>query len=279
VAFQHHAGPLAELDERFAEFAKRRAGQLAPDADWQAPELPPEADLAAVRQWNEQHPNDIPGLQLLASRLMDQKRWPEAKETLEKLLALYPENLGEGSPYLPLARVYRELGETDAERSVLEKLAAIDADALEVNLRLIDLYLADAQRRAAVGGAAAPEREDPAPSASEVLEEWECVARAADRALAIHPLIPAPYRSRARAAEALSDPAMGIQSYRALLRMGPADPAEAHFRLARLLYRQGDVNSARRQVLKALEEAPRYRAAHRLLLELVDRPQREVVTP
>jgi len=47
----------------------------------------------------------------------------------------------------------------------------------------------------------------------------------------------------------------------------PANPAEVHFELARLLQRRGDPE-ARGQVLRALEEAPRHRAALNLLLEL-----------
>ena len=39
--------------------------------------------------------------------------------------------------------------------------------------------------------------------------------------------------------------------------------------LATALHAQGRDVEAKRQVLKALEEAPRYRAAHRLLLKIV----------
>ncbi|MFH1918987.1 MAG: tetratricopeptide repeat protein, partial [Planctomycetota bacterium] len=244
VVLARHTVPLAELDDKFSEFAKNRASELAPEADWQPPELPPSADLAAITVWNEQHPNNIPGLQLLARRLVEEKKWHEAKEPLAKLLLLYPENIGPESPYLPLARVHRELGETEPERSVLEKLAALDADAAEANLRLVELC--------------------------EASEDWKGVAAAAERILAIDPLIRTAHRSLALAAEALDDPARAIPAYRALLRMGPVDPAEAHFRLARLLSGEGDLKSARRQVLQALEEAPRFREAHRLLLELVD---------
>jgi tetratricopeptide (TPR) repeat protein len=60
-----------------------------------------------------------------------------------------------------------------------------------------------------------------------------------------------------------------IDAYRKLLLLEPPDPAEAHFQLARLLHARGDSESeAKRQVLQALEEAPRYRDAQRLLLEI-----------
>jgi tetratricopeptide (TPR) repeat protein len=58
-----------------------------------------------------------------------------------------------------------------------------------------------------------------------------------------------------------------IQAYRVLLQLDPPDPAEAHYRLAVLLHRQGDPG-AKRQVLQALEEAPRFRDALRLLLQI-----------
>jgi hypothetical protein len=49
----------------------------------------------------------------------------------------------------------------------------------------------------------------------------------------------------------------------------PIDPAELHFRLAILLDRAGDLEGAKRHALESLEEAPRYREAHRKLLEIV----------
>ena len=71
----------------------------------------------------------------------------------------------------------------------------------------------------------------------------------------------------AEAAEKLNKTEEAIVAYRTLLQMDPADPAEIHYRLALSLHRMGK-QGAKRHVLSALEEAPRYRAAHRLLLEI-----------
>jgi hypothetical protein len=57
-----------------------------------------------------------------------------------------------------------------------------------------------------------------------------------------------------------------------LLLLDPPDPADVHFRLARLLEQTGDPG-AKREVLEALEEAPRFLEAHRLLLRLARNEQ------
>ena len=75
------------------------------------------------------------------------------------------------------------------------------------------------------------------------------------------------HRTIAKAAEETGRTDVAIGAYRTLVAMKPNDPAIVHFRLARLLAAKGD-SAAKRQVLMALEEAPRYRDAHRLLLEI-----------
>jgi hypothetical protein len=58
-----------------------------------------------------------------------------------------------------------------------------------------------------------------------------------------------------------------IQAYRALLQLDPPDPAEVNFHLADALHHEKDP-AARRYVLQALEEAPRYREALNLLVKI-----------
>ena len=97
--------------------------------------------------------------------------------------------------------------------------------------------------------------------------DWPEVATNARRFLQVNPLVAAPWRALAQAAAVTGDDATAITANRTLLKLDPANPAEVHYELARLLHRRGDTE-ARGQVLRALEEAPRHRAALNLLLEL-----------
>jgi tetratricopeptide (TPR) repeat protein len=59
-----------------------------------------------------------------------------------------------------------------------------------------------------------------------------------------------------------------IRERLAVLALNPVDRAEALYDLAVAYRDAGDATNARRQVLRALEEAPHYENAQRLLLQL-----------
>lgn len=242
-SLSRYAGSLEALDKEFAEFARARARNMAPEADWSAPELPPTADADQLAAWLEQHPTNYAVLGWLAKQRLADKKWQEAKQPLQEMIRLYPDDGGAGNPYAMLAKVHRELGETAAERSTLEKLASLTADETEALLRLMDLAV--------------------------VAEDWPSVIAYGRRMLAINPLIKMPHRQLAAAAEKTGDDALAIEAYGALLLLDPIDLAELHYRLAVLLHRSGEIKLAKRHVLEALEEAPRYRAAQRELLAIV----------
>jgi tetratricopeptide (TPR) repeat protein len=242
-ALARHTEPIEALDASFDTWLRGKAEQLAPGADLEQPELPLDADSATMAAWNKEHPNNFWGLLGEGRALLDERKWEQAKRPLTAAAALYPAFGEVGGPYVLLAAAHRELGETDAERAMLEKHAALSADAVEPRLRLIDL--------AAKAG------------------DWNAVRRYADQVLAVNPLLPAPHQHLAEAAEALGERATAIESHRTLLRLDPLDVSEHYYRLAKLLTDDGRLDEARLEVVRALEEAPRFRAAHRLLLEIV----------
>jgi hypothetical protein len=270
-----HFAPMATIEPEFEKFARERATQLAPGLDWDKPEFVKEArgkgqggrsrrrprllvddstDSARPsvssapdsaedpwKAWAKDHPTNFWVLNREAEQLVEDKKWAEAKPVLMKLVKLYPGSTGPDSAYRMLGQAHRELGETNEERQVLSELAVRDDEAVDVYFRLMEL------------GA--------------LVKDWKTVRVNAERYLAVNPLVRPPYRFMADACERTSDAPGAIKAYRALLQLDPPDPADVHFQLGRLLSQVQDP-SAKRHVLQALEEAPRYQEALRLLSEL-----------
>lgn len=235
---------LIQIDEGFADYARERAEAIAPGASWEEPELPPDADAAALRSWLEDQPESVPGWRRLGLRLLADERWRDAVDALDRLRELYPDEVGPENADVLLAAAHRKLDDPAAERAALEAFVDRDAGSASSLLRLMELDETD--------------------------EDWEALAAHARRLLGVNPLIPAPHRGLATAAERLGSLDEAIDAYRAVALLDETDPAGVHYRLAGLLRERGEPAEARREVLKALEEAPRFREAHRLLLELVD---------
>jgi tetratricopeptide (TPR) repeat protein len=232
-----HTTEMEKLEEDFAKFARERAEKLAAGLDFTKPE--PRDLRSSV--WLSENPTNFWALQRRANDAIMRREWTNALPPLEKLAELFPDASGQDSPWLLLSRVHRAMGNTNAERAALTNVVVRDADALDSFTRLAEL--------------AAPAR------------EWDIVYENAQRALAVNPLVPQPHRLLAQAAEERGKDAEAIRANRTLLLLDPPDPAQAHFRLARLLHKQNDPE-AKRQVLKALEEAPRFRDAHKLLRDI-----------
>ena len=241
-AFRRHVASQDFLDREFASFAHRRAERLGPEADWQVPEWPPDADLTQVSEWNRTHPQSFWGLREQVKQLLAARNWRAAEAPLLKLATLVPTDRGEESAYRLLAIVYQKLKDTPREQAMWDRVAELDSDAQDAYGRLMEL---------------ADQRGD-----------WPQVARNAHRMLAVNPLLPSTHRLLAEAAGHLEDRPVGIAAWRSLLAMEPVDPAEGHFRLAQLLFAENQLVPARRQLLKSLENAPGFRAALELLLAM-----------
>ena len=310
-AIAKHTAPMEQIEKDFAAFARDCAEKLAPGLDWEKPvagnsmpegtaalamvrpllnpmatnapaepattntptvqprrgapppRSPPtvrvaptpllESGEAALMEWIANHPTNYYALTEQAKMLLEQKKFQDAKAPLQKLIELYPAQKGADSAYAMLADVHHELGETNQERDVLVKLAAVDTDATDAFLRLMELFAA--------------------------AKDWPAVVLNAERYLAVNPLVVQPHRYLARASEELGKAQPAIGAYQTVLLFDPPDPADVHFRLARLLRQAGDP-AAKRQVLQALEEAPRFREAQRLLLDITgELPRNQTNSP
>jgi tetratricopeptide (TPR) repeat protein len=244
AAIAEHAGPLPNIETEFAAFARQQAESLAPGVDWEQPareQLDP-ADPQAVAEWLRKHPDSFWALSLYAGSLVAEHQWEQAKEPLQKLIALYPQYVDKGNAYQLLAEVHRNLGETVQEAQVLNALAILSGDTPDAYERLMEIGMEQ--------------------------KNWAQVAENAERYLAVNPLLGAAYARLGRACEELGQDEAALASYERLLLLDPADPVDANYRLARLL-RQRDPVAAKRHVLEALADAPRFRAGHQLLLQIL----------
>jgi len=263
--------PMAQLEKEFGTYARQVAERMAPGLDWEKPASGALSLAARPRQrngdaaaetprlgegvwaeWAQHHPTNYWAMNHQADRLLEEKNWSEAKPLLVKLVNLYPNSTGTESAYRKLATVYRALGETNAEKRILMQFAEKDDEAIDAYLRLMEL--------------------------STEAQEWAAVQKYAGRYLAVDPLVAPPYRFLAQASEAAGQVPDAIGACQALLQLDPPNPAEVHFRLARLLYAKRDP-AARLHLLQALEDAPRYREALRLLRQMHQEQTNEVSQP
>lgn len=240
-ALRRHCAPIEFIDKSFLEFAVEKAQAFAPTANWD--EVKPIAGATAAdwKRWNQEHPNNLAGLNQEARQAIEEERWESAKNTLLKVLEICPEMK---STYPLLAQCYRKLDVPAEELKMLEKYAEMEANSVELFTRLLEVYSAAA--------------------------EWEKVKSTARKMLALNPLLPSPYRFLAVAAEQTQDDKATVESLTALTRMDPLDAADVHYRLASALFRQQQFAEAKDEIVRSLERAPRYRAAYELLLKIVD---------
>lgn len=279
AALARNVAPLNRLDQEFDEFARDRAEKLAPKLTWDdaEPEGSDEADATgepddsngpgsrggrggrgrreasldadAIAAMLQDHPDNFQLLVTWGAALQREKRWQESLEPAKRLRDEFPDYVGRGNGYVLTSRAYRELDDAKAEREALEAWAKRASDVPEVYDRLAELAAAE--------------------------EDWDAVELNARRLLAVNPLTPAPHRWLAKSAEKLGRPDEAIEAQQALLEFDTADPVDAHYQLALLLRERGDRDAARRHVLMALEDAPRFLQAHRLLLELTSDAKKE----
>lgn len=242
-ALARNVGSLEKLDVEFAEYAREIAESFGKEAEWSREGMPKEPSEQDLLAWVEQHPSSYWGLRGLAEVYVRSDRLDEAKETLEKLRDLGCVTGESGDPLMRLASVYRQLGETEKEREALEEFITLSCDSLPALRRLIEIASEESQ--------------------------WESVAMYSEQILAINPLLPEGHQTLSEAAEKLDRPSVAVRALDALSQMDPVDPAGVDFRLARAFHELDDTDRAKQYVLRALEEAPRYRDAHRLLLDLV----------
>ncbi|MDE0073146.1 MAG: tetratricopeptide repeat protein [Gammaproteobacteria bacterium] len=239
---------IERFDRIFTDyFEDRFAGSLAaveplPALGERGSRAPDEvARLAAA------HPGNFIAQMAMGAQLFDEERFDEAEEYLARARDLFPEYAGPGSPGWLLARIHIQRGDSGGALRELEALTSIDESFLEANLEESQL------REAAGDGTGAIE--------------------ALQRAVNIYPFDEETHGRLAELAAGRALHPVAVRAREALVALDPVDMAGALYQLALAQYQAGDVASARRTVLRALERAPNFEAAQDLLMTLRGSPE------
>ncbi|MFM7036121.1 MAG: peptidase MA family metallohydrolase [Planctomycetaceae bacterium] len=241
-ALERHTGGLTALETGFTEFLGKQAAAFSPDAQFSAAELEsiPADDPAALTAFLQQHPNNIPALTRQAALQADTNP-ADAENTLRTLIKLVPEDDSPSSARRTLAELLRKQNRTGEETELLREHLKRSADDVEAAIRLQQLCVEQKLH-------------------AEVVQLGQLI-------FAADPFRTAPLLLLTESAIADNNTVAAIAALEALLQLQQDDAPRLRYRIAQLL-RTTDPNSARRQLLLALEQAPRFRDAHRLLLEL-----------
>ena len=238
-ALDRHTNGIDVLDSEFDAYLTDLAQKFAPDVVFSSP-AGTTAEVAIETPADSEKPDYSAELKA-AVELLREDQFQPAEEKLRHLVELFPQDNSPGGARKVLAALFRRQERATDEVEILTEHLKWSADDIDAAQRLMALHAA--------------------------AENWEAVIEAGTFVLAVDPMLPKVLRDLLTAAEALKDHELSVRLLNGLLELEPADAARIHFQLASIL-KDSDSTAARRHVLLSLENAPRYRDAHGLLLEL-----------
>jgi len=188
--------------------------------------------------------------QLSMQKKMSDGDWPGAIEQAGHMLELLPQYVEPNSPYLVLAQAREELGERPQAIEVLEdfwRRGGYDPAALG----RLALWLAEAER------------------IDDAIAVMQSINLVDPLDQALHGRLGDLLLERGRAEEALLE-------YSIALSLDPHDKATAYYRVANAYHELGNAEQAEDHLLQALDVAPNFRPAQRLLLDVMrDEPNNQ----
>jgi tetratricopeptide (TPR) repeat protein len=181
---------------------------------------------------------------------LDAKNWDKAIEEANAARAAFPQHV---APYEALGKAYTEKGETVAARDALREYAQRGGRAVW----------------ALKGLAKVEEATNNPDKAAAALQRLIYIAPIGDEDL--HKRLGELYLT-------LNKPERALPAFRALLASKPVDPAGAYYNLARAYIALSQKSEAQEALFNALELAPGYKPAQKLLLDLetMNPPKRKI---
>jgi tetratricopeptide (TPR) repeat protein len=172
----------------------------------------------------------------------EMKNYDGAIAAFEKAKAMFPEDAGANGPYWFLAQIYKAKGDARAEATELTALTLRNEDHYAANVELARVL--------------------------EQLGDTAGAAAALDRAMYVSPYEASQHVRLATFYSRLGNKPKVVRERLAVVALNPVDKAEALYQLALAYYEAGEPQAARREVLRALEDAPNFEKAQELLLRL-----------
>lgn len=192
----------------------------------------------------EENDRDFQAYLQLGIVLFKEESFFEAKQYLNQAYELLPSYTGYPSPPLVLSQIYEQEGNREAQLQQLELLLQnLQHDYASA------IILAEA-----------------------ALEEsnFERAEYYIDRAIQVDPYKADVHQLKASYAETIGDSQMAVTEYEVLLKLEINDPAEAQTNLAQAYLNNGQGLQAKENILRALETAPSYQRAQKILLQSID---------
>ena len=172
-----------------------------------------------------------------------EKNWAKVIESAPEVRDMYPEYVDAGNPYTLLATAYEETGRRD--------------DAIETMLDYFNR-----------GGRQPEELKKLAGRLTEAGRRKEAV-KVLDEVLWVWPQDEQLHRDLGDGLKAEGRHDEAVREFQAWLALDPLDKAGVHYRLAETYHTMSDSERTRKHLLYALEAAPGYRPAQKLLLEVM----------
>ena len=234
---------IDRFDRTFDRYMRERfAAPLAAMRPGDSRDSMPHPSRERMIERAEKDPDDFAAQLAMGRILLGDGRPDAAIPYLERAKSLFPQYAGDDSPYWYLAQIYRERGENRRAAAELTALTAINERHYQARLELADLRLA--------------------------LNDQSGAAEALDAVMYIYPMEMQIHIRLAELYASLARWPRAIRERKAVLALDPVDRAEALYQLAQTHFDAGDLERARRSVLRALERAPNFESAQELLLRI-----------
>jgi tetratricopeptide (TPR) repeat protein len=237
---------LSEFDLAFERYLKERFEAQAnslrlPPEDPKEGVPAPAVSAEELRERAERDEFDFIAHLETGRRALEAGDAASAERHLERAKKLFPEHAESGSPYPLLAQLFEERGDIEKAASELRTFVDINEAHYDAHLKLLELY--------------------------RKLGKKEDAAAILERAISIYPFDADAHRKLVALYQELGRKQDVIVERRALLAL-TTDRAQGLYDLSLAYYEAGDVKSAKRELLRALEIAPGFKEGLALLLKL-----------